>query len=134
MRVQEGAFWALTGAVAGVALIAGSLVSNAAISGRTVSGAHPWQALYGVAIRPDGSTYIVGSKGLLMVSNDHGKGWDEQVLHERDGNVLFQDRDLYAVQFTPDGRSAWLAGGIGTVLHPDHSGKAGPTDQPGTAR
>src|SRR5258708_12457231 len=118
MRVQEGAFWALTGAVAGVALIAGSLVSNAAISGRTVSGAHPWQALYGVAIRPDGSIYTVGSKALLMVSDDHGKSWDEQVLHERDGNVLFQDRDLYAIQFTPHRNTARIARQLPLLPHP----------------
>lgn len=123
MRVRSGAFWALAGAVAVVALIAGTALSSAAISGRTVSGAHPWQALYGVAIRPDGSIYIVGSKGLLMVSDDHGKSWDEQVLHERDGNLLYQDRDLYAIQFTPDGKSGWIVGEMGIVLHSSDSGK-----------
>lgn len=133
MRVRRGAFWALAGVVAGVAVIAGTLVSSAAIRGSTVSGAHPWQALYGVAIRPDGSIYIVGSKGLLMVSDDHGKSWNEQVLHERDGNVLFQDRDLYAIQFTPDGKSGWIAGEMGIVLHSDDSGKTWTRQQTGIA-
>lgn len=132
MRLQKGAFWALTSAVAGVALIASTL-GFAAISGRKVSGAHPWQALYGVAIRPDGSIYIVGSKGLLMVSDDHGNSWNEQVLHERDGNVLFQDRDLYAIQFTPDGKSGWIAGEMGIVLHSDDSGKTWTRQQTGIA-
>ncbi len=133
MRVRVGAFWALAGAIAGVALIAGALVSSAAIGGRAVSGAHPWQALYGVAIRPDGTIYIVGSKGLLMVSDDHGRSWNEQVLHERDGNVLFQDRDLYAIQFTPDGTSGWIAGEMGIVLHSGDSGKTWNRQQTGVA-
>src|SRR5690242_9508338 len=133
MRVREGAFWALAGAIAGMLLLAGTPATSGAISDRTVSGAHPWQALNGVAIRPDGSIYIVGSKGLLMVSDDHGKQWNEQVLRERAGNVLFQDRDLYAIQFTPDGNSGWIAGEMGIVLHSDDSGKTWTRQQTGVA-
>jgi photosystem II stability/assembly factor-like uncharacterized protein len=106
-----------------MALAAGLALFSTTTNAETVTGASPWQALYGVALKPDGSIYIVGSKGLLMVSHDHGKTWDEQVLHERDGNVLFQDRDLYAVQFTPDGRSGWIAGEMGIVLHSGDGGK-----------
>jgi photosystem II stability/assembly factor-like uncharacterized protein len=131
MRVRRGAFCAPAGAVAVVALIAGAAVSRAAVSGRTVSGAHPWQALYGVAIRPDGGIYVVGSKGLLIVSNDHGVSWDEQVLHERDGNVVYQDRDLYAIQFAPDGKSGWITGEMGIVLHSNDSGKTWTRQQTG---
>ena len=68
-----------------------------------------------------------------MVSDDHGKSWNEQVLHERDGNVLFQDRDLYAIQFTPDGKSGWIAGEMGIVLHSDDSGKTWTRQQTGIA-
>jgi photosystem II stability/assembly factor-like uncharacterized protein len=131
MGVRRGALRGLASAVAVVALMAGAAVSSVAISGRTVSGAHPWQALFGVAIRPDGSIYIVGSKGLLMVSDDHGKSWNEQVLHERDGNVLYQDRDLYAIQFTPNGKSGWIAGEMGIVLHSDDSGRTWTRQQTG---
>ena len=131
MRARRESFCALAGAIAGVAMIAGAPASSVAISATTVSGAHPWQALYGVAIRPDGSIYIVGSKGLLMVSDDQGKSWNEQVLHERDGNVLFQDRDLYAIQFTPDGKSGWIAGEMGIVLHSEDSGKTWTRQQTG---
>jgi photosystem II stability/assembly factor-like uncharacterized protein len=131
MRARRESFRALAGAIAAVALMVGAAASSVAIGGTMVSGAHPWQSLYGVAIRPDGSIYIVGSKALLMVSDDHGRSWDEQVLHERDGNVLYQDRDLYAIQFTPDGKSGWIAGEMGIVLHSSDSGKTWTRQQTG---
>jgi photosystem II stability/assembly factor-like uncharacterized protein len=121
MSLRRGSLWALAAAVA-VSLGTWTAVSNGAVKGKMVSGAPPWLSLYGVAVQPDGRAFAVGSKGLLMVSDDHGKTWDLEVLHERAGNVLFQDRDLYAIHFTPDGKTGWIVGELGIVMHTDDGG------------
>jgi photosystem II stability/assembly factor-like uncharacterized protein len=123
MSLRRGWFWALAGTLAVATFVAGAAVSHGAINGKRLTGAPPWLSLYGIAIRPDGSIYVVGSKGLLMVSTDQGKSWDSRVLHERPGNVLFQDRDLYSIQFSSDGKSGWVVGEMGIAMHSDDGGK-----------
>lgn len=123
MSWRRGSFWALAGAIAVATFMAGAAVSNGATNGKMVKGAPPWLSLFGIAIRPNGSVYAVGSKGLLMVSHDQGKTWEQRTLHERNGNVLYQDRDLYAIQFTPDGKDGWIVGEMGIVMHTADGGK-----------
>ena len=122
MRLRRVSLWALIGAVAVVSLLVRAAVSNSAIKGKMVSAAPPWLSLYGVAMRPDGAAYAVGSKGLLMVSQDHGKNWDFRILQERPGNDLFQDLDLYAIHFTPDGNTGWVVGEMGLIMHSEDGG------------
>lgn len=126
--------WALAGGLMLAGWLAGvatSIAATGTTNDRTVSGAPVWTSLYGVAVRPDGSAYVVGSKGLLLVSGDNGKSWDLQTLHERPGNVLFQDRDLYAIRFTPDGQSGWIVGEQGFILHSADGGKSWTPQQSG---
>lgn len=123
--------WVLAAMLAAV-FTATAAVSRGAVTGKRVSGAPTWLSLYGLAIRPDRSIYVVGSKGLLMVSTDEGKSWTSQVLHERAGNVLFQDRDLYAIKFSPDGKSGWVVGEMGIALHSDDGGESWKSQQTGT--
>jgi photosystem II stability/assembly factor-like uncharacterized protein len=122
MSLRRAWLWTLAGTLAVAGFMVAAARSNGAINGKKVSGAPPWLSLYGLAIRPNGDIYIVGSKGLLMVSTDHGKTWDSRVLHERPGNVLFQDRDLYSIQFGPDGKSGWVVGEMGIAMYTDDEG------------
>lgn len=89
-------------------------------------------SLFGVAIRPDGGIFVVGSKALLLVSTDHGKTWIQQTLKEREGSDLFQDRDLYSIRFAPDGKSGWIVGEEGTALHTDDGGETWSRQDSGT--
>lgn len=106
-----------------VLLSAGGLCHAAISHDRVVSAAPSWLALYGVAVRPNGNVYIVGDKGLLLTSTDHGKTWDQRALHERPGGVLFQDRDLYCIRFDPSGQSGWVVGEKGIILHSGDGGQ-----------
>jgi photosystem II stability/assembly factor-like uncharacterized protein len=115
-------FWALA-SVCLLTVAAGAVNARGAIEGQVRTSAPPWMSLFGVAIKPDGSIFVVGSKALLLVSTDHGKTWIEQTLKERDGSSLFQDRDLYSIRFAPDGKSGWIVGEEGTVLHTDDGGQ-----------
>lgn len=126
MNLRRSWLWALGGALAVAMFFAGPAVSRSAVNGnngKMVTRAPQWLSLYGVAVRSNGDVYVVGSKGLLMVSTDHGKTWDYRILDERPGNVLFQDRDLYAVRFSPDGKNGWIVGEMGIVMHTDDGGK-----------
>jgi photosystem II stability/assembly factor-like uncharacterized protein len=114
--------WLLAGACA-LIIAAGATRGHGAIEGQVRSSAPPWLGLFGAAIRPDGSIFIVGSKALLLVSTDHGKTWVQQTLKERPGSILFQDRDLYSIRFTPDGKEGWIVGEEGTILHTADGGQ-----------
>ena len=107
-------FWAPLGLC--LLMLAVSAPARAAIEGPTVP---PWLGLFGVAIRPDGSIYAVGSKAALMVSTDHGKTWEMRTIKERNGDQLFQDRDLYSIRFAPDGKTGWVVGEDGLILKTD---------------
>lgn len=84
----------------------------------------PWEELFGVAIKPGTSDcYVVGSAGLLLTSEDGGKTWQRRRLNEgRPGNALHQDLDLYDIAFAPDGKSGWIIGEEGLIMHTTDGG------------
>ena len=96
-----------------------------AVEGTVRTSAPPWLSLFGVTIKADGSIYIVGSKALLLISTDHGKTWLQRTLPERPplSSPLFQDRDLYAIRFTADGKTGWICGEEGIILHTTDGGE-----------
>jgi photosystem II stability/assembly factor-like uncharacterized protein len=113
--------WAIAGACL-LMVAAGAVGARGAVEGVLRSGAPPWLGLFGVAIRPDNSIYIVGSKALLMVSTDQGKTWTQRLIKERLGSDLFQDRDLYAIRFGPSGKAGWIVGEDGIIMHTEDGG------------
>jgi photosystem II stability/assembly factor-like uncharacterized protein len=117
-----------------VVLGMGGLLAHSATEGEVRQSAPPWLSLFGAAVKPDGSIYIVGSKALLLTSTDHGKTWIEQTLKERPGSLLFQDRDLYSIRFAPDGKTAWIVGEEGTILYSNDGGKTWTRQQSGATK
>ena len=115
-------------------LAMGTWSAHSATQGQVRRSAPPWLSLFGAAVKPDGSIYVVGSKGLLLTSTDHGRTWIEQTLKERPGPPLFQDRDLYSVRFAPDGNTAWIVGEEGTILYSNDGGKTWTKQQAGTTK
>jgi photosystem II stability/assembly factor-like uncharacterized protein len=114
-----------TGAIAAASLLmvmAGVVRAGAAIEGVPRTGAPSWLSLFGVAIEPDNSIFIVGSKGLLLTSSDQGKTWLQRTIKEREGTDLFQDRDLYAIRFTTAGKIGWIVGEDGIIMKTEDSG------------
>jgi photosystem II stability/assembly factor-like uncharacterized protein len=103
-------------------------------TGQIRRAAPPWLSLFGTAVKPDGSIYVVGAKALLLTSADHGKTWIEQTIEERAGSPLFQDRDLYSIRFTPDCTAGWIVGEEGTILYSNDAGKSWTKQQSGTAK
>lgn len=101
----------------------GALGATAAVEGPNLSGAPRWLHLFGVTIRPDGAILAVGAKAHLLVSTDKGQSWSMQLLHERDGNDLFQDRDLYSIRMAPDGKTGFIVGELGTILRTKDGGE-----------
>ncbi|MGH7932638.1 MAG: YCF48-related protein [Candidatus Binataceae bacterium] len=134
-------FWALAGACL-LMVAVGAISARGAIEtptqglfkGNTLSSAPRWLSLFGVAMKPDGSIYIVGSKALLLISKDDGKSWHENEVRERPGGKLFQDRDLYSIRFTPDGKVAWICGEEGLILRSDDGGKSWALQKSGTEK
>lgn len=133
MRLRSGVLAGLVCAVAIGAAVAISGVSQGSIDKGTVAGAAPWLSLYSLAVKADGTAFVVGSKATLLVSSDHGKSWNEQILTERPGGELFQDRDLYSIKFTPDGNDGWIVGEKGLIMHSGDGGKTWSNQQSGTA-
>lgn len=129
-RRQIGVFLSACLVVLGIR----ALSAHSATGGQVRRSAPPWLSLFGAAVKPDGSMYIVGSKALLLTSTDHGKTWIEQTLKERPGSSLFQDRDLYSIRFTPDGKAAWIVGEEGTILYSNDGGKTWTKQQSGTTK
>jgi photosystem II stability/assembly factor-like uncharacterized protein len=97
-------------------IVAGAAAARGAVEGVARTGAPEWLSLFSVAIRPDNTIFIVGSKALLLTSSDHGKTWLQRVVKEREGADLFQDRDLYAIRFSPGGKAGWIVGEGGIIL------------------
>src|SRR5712692_5956819 len=114
---------ALAGACLMVVAI-GATGAFGAVEGTVRTSAPPWLSLFGVTIKADGSIYIVGSKALLLISTDHGKTWLQRTLPERPplSSPLFQDRDLYAIRFTADGKTGWICGEEGIILQTTDGG------------
>jgi photosystem II stability/assembly factor-like uncharacterized protein len=112
----------------------GAWSAHGASQGEVRRAAPPWLSLFGAAVKPDGSIYVVGSKALLLTSADQGQTWIEQTLKERPGAPLFQDRDLYSIRFAPDGNTAWIVGEEGTILYSNDGGKTWTKQQSGTTK
>jgi photosystem II stability/assembly factor-like uncharacterized protein len=122
MQRQRTKLWLLLGACL-IGVPVSAIGARAAAGGVVRTSAPSWLGLFSVAIQPDGKILIVGSKGMLLVSSDHGKTWLQRTLTERKGSELFQDRDLYSIRFTADGKSGWIVGEEGTVLRTDDGGQ-----------
>lgn len=125
--------WAI--ALACLLMVAsGAIGARAAIEGIPRTGAPSWLSLFGVAIEPDNSILIVGSKGLLLTSSDQGKTWLQRTIKEREGNDLFQDRDLYAIRFAPAGKVGWIVGEDGIIMKTEDSGATWSKQDSGTKK
>ncbi|MGH7840270.1 MAG: WD40/YVTN/BNR-like repeat-containing protein [Candidatus Binataceae bacterium] len=76
-----------------------------------------WENYFGVAILPSERAVIVGDKGLVMTSDDHGRTWTRVQLSK--GPKFY---DLYSVAFAPDGANGWAVGDGGVIFHSDDRG------------
>src|SRR5216684_3424721 len=121
-RRNKATIWALAGACLLTVAIS-SAGAFGAVEGTVRKAAPSWLSLFSVTMKSDGSIYIVGSKALFMVSTDHGKTWLQRMLPERPGSTLFQDRDLYSIRFTADGKTGWICGEEGIMLHTTDGGE-----------
>jgi photosystem II stability/assembly factor-like uncharacterized protein len=125
--------WAIAGACLAM-IAAGAVGAHGAVEGVTRTGAPNWLSLFGVAIQPDNHILIVGSKGLLLTSNDQGKTWTQRTVKERPGSDLFQDRDLYSIRFAPGGKVGWIVGEDGIVMKTDDAGATWNRQDSGTKK
>jgi len=123
MHLNKIKTWAIAGACM-LMVAVGAVVARGAIEGIPRTSAPGWLSLFGVAIQPDNSIFIVGSKGLLMTSSDSGKTWMQRTVKYREGSDLFQDRDLYAIKFSPAtaSKSGWIVGEDGIIMKTDDGG------------
>jgi len=112
----------------------GAAVAPGCADSQVRTSAPAWLSLFGAAIKPDGNICVVGSKALFLTSSDQGKTWIEQTLKERPGSPLFQDRDLYSIRFTPDGKTGWIVGEEGTILYSNDGGKTWTRQPSGTTK
>jgi photosystem II stability/assembly factor-like uncharacterized protein len=125
--------WAIAGACL-IMMAVGAVGARGAIEGVTRTGAPNWLSLFGVAIQPDNHILIVGSKGLLLTSDDQGKTWTQRTVKERPGSDLFQDRDLYAIRFASGGKVGWIVGEDGIVMKTDDAGATWVRQDSGTKK
>jgi photosystem II stability/assembly factor-like uncharacterized protein len=125
--------WAI--AAAGLLMVVvGAVGARGAVEGVPLTAAPPWLGLFGVAIRPDNAIFIVGSKALLITSTDQGKTWLQRTVKEREGSDLFQDRDLYAIRFSPGGKVAWIVGEDGIIMKSADGGDTWTRQDAGTRK
>jgi photosystem II stability/assembly factor-like uncharacterized protein len=96
-------------------IVAGAVGARGAVQGVARTGAPNWLSLFGVAIQPDNTIFIVGSKAMLLTSTDQGKSWLQRTLKEREGPDLLQDSDLYGIHFIPGGKVGWIVGEDGVI-------------------
>jgi photosystem II stability/assembly factor-like uncharacterized protein len=125
--------WAIVAACL-LMVVAGAAGARGAVEGIKRTGAPPWLSLFGVAIRPDNTIFVVGSKALLLTSSDQGKTWLQRTLKERAGGDLFQDRDLYAIRFSPGGKVGWIVGENGIVMKSADGGDTWTRQKTGTEK
>jgi photosystem II stability/assembly factor-like uncharacterized protein len=112
-------------------VVVGAAGVRAAVEGVVQEGAPGWLSLFGVAIRPDNTIFIVGSKAMLLTSSDQGKTWLQRTLKEREGSDLFQDRDLYGIHFSPGAKIGWIVGEEGIVMKSTDGGDTWTRQQTG---
>ncbi len=133
MHLNKFKTWAVAGACL-LMVVAGAVRARGAIEGTPRTGAPGWLSLFGVAIQPDNSVFIVGSKGLLLTSSDQGKTWLQRTIKERPGSDLFQDRDLYAIRFSPAGKVGWIVGEDGIIMKTEDAGATWTKQASGTTK
>ena len=75
-----------------------------------------FEDLFSVAFTSS-AEWIVGSKGLLLVSFDKGQEWQRRQLQERSGGPASQDLDLLSIRFSPDGSTGWIGGEDGLIYY-----------------
>src|SRR5438132_4521738 len=112
-RAWQGTFCAgvLYAALTSVALAATSLRPATPQPDRS------WESYFGVAILPSGRAVVVGDKGVVMTTDNHGHTWTRQQF-ERNKKYY----DLYSVAFTSDGSRGWVVGDNGTIFRSDDGG------------
>jgi photosystem II stability/assembly factor-like uncharacterized protein len=133
MHLSRFKAWAIVGACL-IMMAVGAVGARGAIEGVTRTGAPNWLSLFGVAIQPDNQILIVGSKGLLLTSSDHGKTWLQRTLKQRPGSDLFQDRDFYAIRFASGGKVGWIVGEDGIIMKTDDAGATWVRQDSGTKK
>jgi photosystem II stability/assembly factor-like uncharacterized protein len=111
-----------------------AITADSATEGVKRTSAPSWLSLFGVAIRPDNEILVVGSKALLLTSTDQGKTWIQRTMQERPGGRLFQDRDLYSIRFDSSGKSGWVVGEEGIILHTTDGGDTWSLQKSGTTK
>ncbi len=105
-----------------VSVVAALTLSGAAANADT-QGAKYFDNLFSVARSPLGQWIAVGSKGLMLVSDDNGATWQRHLLKERPGNGLLQDFDLYSIRFAPGTQSGWVSGERGLIFFSADGGR-----------
>jgi photosystem II stability/assembly factor-like uncharacterized protein len=102
-----------------MSLIVG-IISLALLAPRACAGpvAGSWDSLFGVDFAGTDHAFVVGSKGLLLESDDAGKSW----ITRRLGQTV-RAYDLYGVRFDRDGTDGWIVGEHGTVYRTGDRGR-----------
>jgi photosystem II stability/assembly factor-like uncharacterized protein len=102
-----------------VAVVAFAGVAGAATVAQqsTMQPRRSWENYFGVTILPSGRAVVVGDKGVVMTTDDHGRTWSRQQLKR--GKKYY---DLYSVGFESAGLHGWTVGDNGTIFHTDDSG------------
>jgi len=77
-----------------------------------------WDSLFGVAFAGSGRAFVVGSKALLLESDDSGKTWKTRRLGE-----IVRAFDLYGIRFDHDGVTGWIVGEHGTIYRTGDGGR-----------
>lgn len=124
--------WAIAAGL--LMVVAGAAGARGAVEGVVRKGAPSWLSLFGVAILPDNTIFVVGSKASLLTSSDQGKTWLQRTVKEREGSDLFQDRDLYGIRFSPGGKVGWIVGEDGIVMKSTDGGDTWTRQDTGTKK
>jgi photosystem II stability/assembly factor-like uncharacterized protein len=123
MLFRRGASWRIALAL-GVWLVI--LLSLPHTSWAEADGTPPvrsFEDLYSVAVTSM-AEWVVGSKGLVLVSFDEGQSWRRRALRERDGGPELQDLDLLTIRFAPDGITGWIGGEDGIIYYTGDAGRS----------
>jgi photosystem II stability/assembly factor-like uncharacterized protein len=112
--------WTACLAVAGLIVCLTSQAWNAQI----IPGPQSVDDIFSVASAGPRRWIAVGSKGLILHSDDDGETWNRAVLKVRSDqeSVLFQDFDVYSVRFTGDFKAGWIGGENGLIFYSDSHG------------
>jgi photosystem II stability/assembly factor-like uncharacterized protein len=95
------------------------------------------EALFGMAVARQGEStklYAVGSKGVVLVSADTGRTWEQREIISAalpPDYSLLSDYDLLNIGFSADGHSGWIVGEDGLILHTADGGRSWAAQQSG---